>query len=44
MRLIIDVIHTVGPIGEHPEELTNCYKNCFKIMLEEDLRTIVRAL
>jgi O-acetyl-ADP-ribose deacetylase len=39
------VIHTVGPVwhggtrGE-PELLANCYKSCFKIAAEYDLRTL----
>ena len=39
------VIHTVGPVwhggsrGE-PELLANCYKSCFKIVADHDLRTI----
>ena len=34
------VIATVGPKGEKPKQLENCYKNCLKLMLENNLRTI----
>ncbi|KAJ8928273.1 hypothetical protein NQ314_019224 [Rhamnusium bicolor] len=34
------VIHTVGPRGEKPSDLKNCYTNCLKIMLKNNLRTI----
>jgi len=34
------IIHTVGPMEELPDVLFNCYKNTFKRMLENNLRTI----
>lgn len=39
------VIHTVGPIWQggnanEPELLARCYKRCFQIMLEYELKTI----
>ncbi|RNA15312.1 O-acetyl-ADP-ribose deacetylase MACROD2-like [Brachionus plicatilis] len=34
------VIHTVGPIGEKPELLRNCYRNCLDIARENNCRTI----
>lgn len=36
-----DVIHTVGPQGEKSEDLRNCYKNSFKLMLDNNLKIIV---
>ena len=39
------VIHTVGPIwqgGNHgePDLLHNCYRSCFKLAMDHDMRTI----
>ncbi|XP_043256660.1 macro domain-containing protein CT2219-like isoform X2 [Colletes gigas] len=34
------VIHTVGPQGEKPEKLRDCYKNSLRIAKENKLRTI----
>ncbi|KAJ3136377.1 O-acetyl-ADP-ribose deacetylase macrod1 [Irineochytrium annulatum] len=34
------VIHTVGPIGRHPQLLKNCYENCLRICSEQGLRTV----
>ncbi|XP_043461268.1 macro domain-containing protein RSc0334-like isoform X2 [Leptopilina heterotoma] len=34
------VIHTVGPQGEKPDKLKDCYKHSLKLMKENDLRTI----
>lgn len=34
------MIHTVGPRGERPDLLTQCYKNCLDIMRKNQLRTI----
>lgn len=34
------MIHTVGPVGEKPGLLKNCYKNCLDIMLQNKLRSI----
>lgn len=34
------VVSTVGPRGEHPDVLENCYTNCLKLMLENKLRSI----
>ncbi|POS82345.1 hypothetical protein EPUL_006796, partial [Erysiphe pulchra] len=37
------VIHTVGPQilrNEHPNLLRNCYKNSFKLMLENEIKSI----
>ncbi|XP_044269215.1 macro domain-containing protein CT2219-like [Tribolium madens] len=34
------VIHTVGPRGEKPGLLQQCYRNCLKIMCEKKLQTI----
>jgi len=34
------VIHTVGPRGENPDLLKNCYVNCLGLMAENGLRTI----
>ena len=34
------VIHTVGPIGEHPEELSSCYKTSMDLMKENNLKSI----
>jgi O-acetyl-ADP-ribose deacetylase (regulator of RNase III) len=35
------VIHTVGPIGEKPELLRDCYTNSLKLAVENQCRTIV---
>nr|XP_001812598.3 PREDICTED: macro domain-containing protein CT2219 [Tribolium castaneum] len=34
------VIHTVGPRGEKPGLLQQCYRNCLKIMAERKLQTV----
>ncbi|XP_023020556.1 macro domain-containing protein PG1779 [Leptinotarsa decemlineata] len=34
------VIHTVGPIGEKPDKLKNCYSNSLKVMLENNLKSV----
>ena len=34
------VIHTVGPMNRSEKALRSCYDNCFKIMLEQKLRSI----
>jgi len=34
------VIHTVGPQGEHSEELRSCYENSLNLMVENGLRSI----
>ncbi|XP_012285118.1 uncharacterized protein LOC105702265 isoform X2 [Orussus abietinus] len=34
------VIHTVGPQGEHPDKLRECYKSCLAVAKENQLRTI----
>jgi hypothetical protein len=36
-----NVIHTVGPIGEKPELLKDCYESSLNRMKENNLRTIV---
>lgn len=38
--MFVDVIHTVGPVGEKPGLLKNCYKNCLDLMLQNKLRSI----
>eukprot|EP00128_Syssomonas_multiformis_P017020 Colp12_sorted_trinity150504_noHs@5182 len=34
------VIHTVGPIGEHPEKLRSCYERSLQIAKERGLRSL----
>ena len=34
------IIHTVGPVGEHPVALASCYLRALEILLENNLRTI----
>ncbi|KAF7274151.1 hypothetical protein GWI33_013175 [Rhynchophorus ferrugineus] len=34
------IIHTVGPVGEKPGYLRNCYENSLKLALENNLRSI----
>ncbi|XP_015111798.1 ADP-ribose glycohydrolase MACROD2 [Diachasma alloeum] len=34
------VIHTVGPRGEKPEKLTDCYRNCFQVAKDNGVKTI----
>lgn len=34
------VIHTVGPIGEHPMALAKCYRQCMNVLVANKLRTI----
>lgn len=41
MSLHLDVIHTVGPMDEHPGALTRCYKNVLEIMKEKELKSVV---
>lgn len=38
--MISDVIHTVGPQGEKPDKLQNCYENCLKLAKDNGVRTI----
>ena len=38
---ILDVIHTVGPIGEKPNLLQSAYKQSMQVMAENDLKSIV---
>jgi len=35
-----NVIHTVGPMDKSRSALENCYINCYKLMIENKLRTI----
>lgn len=37
---VSDVIHTVGPVGEKPGLLKQCYKSCLEIMHSKKLRSI----
>jgi O-acetyl-ADP-ribose deacetylase (regulator of RNase III) len=34
------VIHTVGPIGEKPELLRNCYRSCLNLAASKGIRTL----
>ena len=34
------IIHAVGPVGEQPLVLANCYQKSLEILLENNLRTI----
>jgi len=34
------VLHTVGPRGENPEMLENCYKTCLNLVKENGLKTV----
>ena len=34
------IIHTVGPVGEHPVALASCYLRALETLLENNLRTI----
>lgn len=34
------VIHTVGPIGEHPQDLAKSYTNSLDLMLADGLKSI----
>ncbi|KAK3827995.1 MAG: hypothetical protein J3Q66DRAFT_321591 [Benniella sp.] len=34
------VIHTVGPMDEHPGALTRCYKSVLEIMKEKELKSV----
>lgn len=40
VKRILDVIHTVGPQGEKPDKLRECYKNSLLLAKENNLRTI----
>jgi O-acetyl-ADP-ribose deacetylase (regulator of RNase III) len=35
------VLHTVGPIGEHPSLLKSCYKTTLQLSIDYNIRTIV---
>lgn len=37
---VLDVIHTVGPQGEKPEKLRECYENSLAVARENKLRVI----
>jgi hypothetical protein len=39
---ITDVIHTVGPKGEVPVVLKSCYAKSLQLLVEKELRSIVR--
>ena len=39
-----DVIHTVGPRGEKQDVLRSCYRRCFEVLLENNLKTIVSCI
>lgn len=34
------VIHTVGPLGEFPKALAQCYRQCMNVLVANKLRTI----
>ncbi|XP_034235219.1 ADP-ribose glycohydrolase MACROD2-like [Thrips palmi] len=34
------VIHTVGPQGEHPQDLKNCYESCLDLVRENRLKSV----
>lgn len=34
------VIHAVGPVGEHPDLLSGCYRNAMRLLKENNLETI----
>ena len=34
------VIHTVGPIGEHPDKLASCYQQSLELCIKEGLKTV----
>jgi O-acetyl-ADP-ribose deacetylase (regulator of RNase III) len=36
----LDVIQTVGPMGEVPDKLQQCYENCLKLAKSTGIRTI----
>lgn len=38
--MLTDVIHTVGPQGEKPEKLKECYLNSLNVAKENGVRTI----
>ena len=38
---IVDIIHTVGPIGENRQKLEKCYKRCMEVAKENDVKSIV---
>ena len=35
-----DVIHTVGPRGEKPDKLRECYESCLSLVKENNLRSV----
>ena len=35
------IIHTVGPVGTHPQKLASCYQRCLEEMVKHELRSIV---
>jgi len=42
VKIVLDVIHTVGPQGEFARELHSCYRTCIQRMTENSLKSIVR--
>lgn len=40
MLFFSDIIHTVGPVGEKPELLRNCYLNSLNLAKENGLKSI----
>jgi hypothetical protein len=44
LLLTADVLVTVGPLGELPEPLRECYENILKAVLKYDIRTVVILL
>ena len=41
---ILDVIHTVGPVGEQEGKLRSCYTKCLNLVKEHNLKSVVRFM
>ena len=39
--LCLDVIHTVGPIGEQEGKLKSCYTKCLQLVKQHNLQSVV---
>ena len=40
-RLVVDILHAVGPVGEQETKLGNCYQTCLSLALEHKIRSLV---
>jgi hypothetical protein len=39
--LLVDILHTVGPMNASAESLESCYRTCLELVLENGIRSVV---